>query len=46
MALNRKIAYIDLTTGDIETKAIQLKIRKNYLGGRRNNLFIIYNIIS
>ena len=34
MALNRKIAYIDLTTGDIETKPIPLEVRKKFLGGR------------
>jgi aldehyde:ferredoxin oxidoreductase len=34
MALNRKIAYIDLTTGDVDTKPIPLEIRNKFLGGR------------
>ena len=34
MPLNRKIAYIDLTTGDIEIKPIPMEIRKKFLGGR------------
>ena len=43
MALNRKIAYIDLTTGDIETKAIPLEIRKKFLGGRGLDAYLLYN---
>ena len=31
MPLNRKIAYIDLTTGDIQTKPIPLDVRKKFL---------------
>jgi aldehyde:ferredoxin oxidoreductase len=43
MALNRKIAYIDLTTGDIETKPIPLEIRKKFLGGRGLDAYLLYN---
>ncbi len=43
MALNRKIAYIDLTTGTIETKSIPLAIRKKYLGGRGLDAYLLYN---
>jgi aldehyde:ferredoxin oxidoreductase len=43
MALNRKIAYIDLTTGDIQTKAIPLEIRKKFLGGRGLDAYLLYN---
>jgi aldehyde:ferredoxin oxidoreductase len=32
MPLDRKIAYIDLTTGDIQTKAIPLDVRRKFLG--------------
>jgi aldehyde:ferredoxin oxidoreductase len=34
MPLNRKIAYIDLTTGDIRIEPIPLELRKKFLGGR------------
>ncbi len=43
MALNRKIAYIDLSTGDIETKPIPLDARKKYLGGRGLDAYLLYN---
>ena len=43
MALNRKIAYIDLTTGDIQTKPIPLEIRKKFLGGRGLDAYLLYN---
>ena len=43
MALNRKIAYIDLTTGTIETKPIPLQMRKKYLGGRGLDAYLLYN---
>jgi aldehyde:ferredoxin oxidoreductase len=43
MALNRKIAYIDLTTGDIETRPIPLEVRKKFLGGRGLDAYLLYN---
>lgn len=43
MALNRKIAYIDLTTGSIETRPIPIQIRKKYLGGRGLDAYLLYN---
>ncbi len=43
MALNRKIAYIDLTTGDVQTKPIPLKVRKKFLGGRGLDAYLLYN---
>src|SRR4030042_5489895 len=43
MALNRKIAYIDLASGTIETKPIPLQIRKKYLGGRGLDAYLLYN---
>ena len=42
MALNRKIAYIDLTTGDVEITPIPLKWRKKYLGGRGLDAYLLY----
>jgi len=43
MALNRKIAYIDLTTGDVQTKPIPLELRKKFLGGRGLDAYLLYN---
>jgi aldehyde:ferredoxin oxidoreductase len=43
MPLNRKIAIIDLTTGDIEVKPIPLEVRKKYLGGRGLDAYLLYN---
>ena len=43
MPLKRKIAYIDLTTGDIETKPIPLEARKKFLGGRGLDAYLLYN---
>lgn len=43
MALDRKIAYIDLTTGEIETRPIPLAVRKKFLGGRGLDAYLLYN---
>ncbi|MFC1883815.1 aldehyde ferredoxin oxidoreductase family protein [Thermodesulfobacteriota bacterium] len=43
MALKRKIAYIDLTTGDIQIKPIPLEIRKKFIGGRGLDAYLLYN---
>jgi aldehyde:ferredoxin oxidoreductase len=43
MALKRRIAYIDLSTGDIETKPIPLDVRKKFLGGRGLDAYLLYN---
>jgi aldehyde:ferredoxin oxidoreductase len=43
MALNRKIAYIDLSTGEIEIKPIPQKVRKLFLGGRGLDAYLLYN---
>jgi len=43
MALKRRIAYIDLTTGDIKTKPIPIEIRKKFLGGRGLDAYLLYN---
>ncbi|MCK4942279.1 MAG: aldehyde ferredoxin oxidoreductase, partial [Candidatus Aminicenantes bacterium] len=43
MALNRKIAYIDLSSGKIETRPIPLEIRKKFLGGRGLDAYLLYN---
>ena len=43
MALNRKIAYINLTTGEIDIKPIPLEVRKKFLGGRGLDAYLLYN---
>jgi aldehyde:ferredoxin oxidoreductase len=43
MPLKRKIAYIDLTTGDIQTEPIPLEARKKFLGGRGLDAYLLYN---
>jgi aldehyde:ferredoxin oxidoreductase len=43
MALNRKIAYIDLSTGEIEIKPIPIEVRKKFLGGRGLDAYLLYN---
>ena len=43
MALNRKIAYIDLSTGDVQTKPIPLGVRKKFLGGRGLDAYLLFN---
>jgi len=46
MALNRQIAYIDLTTGDVKMKPIPIEIRKLFLGGRGLDMYLMYNHIE
>jgi aldehyde:ferredoxin oxidoreductase len=43
MPLNRKIGYIDLTSGHIETRAIPLDMRRKYIGGRGLDAYLLYN---
>jgi len=43
MALDRKIAYINLTTGDIQTKPITIDMRKKFIGGRGLDAYLLYN---
>ncbi len=46
MALNRKIAYINLTSGDIEIRPIPRKMRQLFLGGRGLDMYLMYNHIK
>jgi aldehyde:ferredoxin oxidoreductase len=43
MALDRKIAYINLTTGNVEVKPIPIAVRKKFLGGRGLDAYLLYN---
>jgi len=43
MTLNRKIAYIDLSDGNIASAPIPIDMRKSYLGGRGLDMYLLYN---
>ena len=43
MALDRKIAHINLTSGKIEVKSIPLDMRKKFLGGRGLDAYLLFN---
>ena len=43
MALNRKIAYIDLSKGSVEIRSIPLGVRRKFLGGRGLDAYLLYN---
>ncbi len=43
MALDRKIAYIDLSTGQVTVQPIPLEMRKKYIGGRGLDAYLLYN---
>jgi len=42
MALNRRMAIIDLSTGEIETAPVSIEMRKKYLGGRGLDMYLLY----
>jgi aldehyde:ferredoxin oxidoreductase len=43
MALNRKIAYIDLSTREIKVRPIPVDVRRKFLGGRGLDAYLLYN---
>ncbi|MGB9299833.1 MAG: aldehyde ferredoxin oxidoreductase N-terminal domain-containing protein, partial [Anaerolineae bacterium] len=43
MPLNRKIGYVNLSTGEIESKPIPRELRKKYIGGRGLDMYLLYN---
>ena len=46
MSLNRKAAYIDLSTSNVVIKDIPIELRKKYLGGRGIDMYLLYNLIE
>ena len=46
MVWNRKIAYINLSNGKIDQKAIPKSLRELYLGGRGIDMYLLYNHIK
>jgi len=43
MVLNRKIAYVNLSTGKTSQEPVPKTIRKLYLGGRGIDMYLLYN---
>ena len=43
MALKRKCAIVNLSTGEIQAEEIPLELREKYLGGRGLDIFYLYN---
>ena len=43
MPFDKKIAYIDLTSGKVEIKPIPSELRELYLGGRGLDVYLLYN---
>jgi aldehyde:ferredoxin oxidoreductase len=46
MVWNKKIAYIDLSSGEITKKQIPKSMREQFLGGRGINMYLLYNYLS
>ncbi|NOY45335.1 MAG: aldehyde ferredoxin oxidoreductase family protein [Deltaproteobacteria bacterium] len=46
MALNRRIAYVDLSAGTVEVRDVPLELRRKYLGGRGMDAYLLYNHIE
>jgi len=43
LVLNRKIAYVDLSKGEVAQKPIPKNMRTLYLGGRGIDMYLLYN---
>jgi aldehyde:ferredoxin oxidoreductase len=43
MALTRKLAFVDLTTGEVEIEEIPLELREKYIGGRGLDIHLLYS---
>ena len=43
MPLKRKIAYIDLSKGEVEVRPIPIEMRRKYIGGRGLDAYLLYN---
>ncbi len=42
MPLDRKIAIVNMTTGEVDIKSVSLEVRKNLLGGRGLAAYLLY----
>jgi aldehyde:ferredoxin oxidoreductase len=43
MALHRRIAYVNLTTGDVSSSPVPVSLRRLYLGGRGLGAYLLFN---
>ena len=41
----QKVAYVDLSTGEVRQELIPEKLREMYLGGRGIDMYLLYNHI-
>ena len=41
MAMERRVAIIDLTNGEVQTKPIPLEVRKKLIGGRGLDAYLL-----
>ncbi len=46
MALNRRIAHIDLNKGKVNLSTVPIDIRKKYIGGRGLNNYLAYKYLK
>jgi len=46
MALKRKAASVDLSSGKVEVKEIPRKLREHFLGGRGIDMYLLYNLLE
>jgi len=46
LVLNRKIAYVNLSTRKVAQKPVPQEMRTSYLGGRGINMYLLYNHIQ
>lgn len=44
MPLNRKTAFINLSTGEVDVRAVPLTLRKKYFGGRGLNMYYLSHL--
>jgi aldehyde:ferredoxin oxidoreductase len=46
MTSNRKAAFVDLSSGEVEIKDIPQRVRELYLGGRGIDMYLLYNLLQ
>jgi len=46
MAPHRKAAFVDLTSGSVQTKEIPEELRHRFLGGRGIDMYLLYNLVG
>jgi len=46
MALNRKLAFIDLSSGEVDIQEIPRELREKYLGGRGLDAYLLYEHLA